>query len=214
VDPKAKRDLQQSYDRVAAEYEARIYDELRHKPFDRELLDRFAARVRDLGPVCDVGCGPGQVARYLHDRGVKVCGLDLSPAMVERARRLSPEIEFVQGDMTGLTAADESWSGITAFYSVIHVPRPEVARALCELRRVLRPGGVLVLAFHIGDEVLHLEEWLGQQVSVDFAFFRPEEMRGYLEEAGFVVEEVLTREPYPDVEHPTRRAYLVAVKGS
>ncbi len=59
-----------SYDRVADEYARRIFDELDHKPFDREILDGFADAVRGLGPVCDLGCGPGQVARYLRARGV------------------------------------------------------------------------------------------------------------------------------------------------
>ena len=72
---------------------------------------------------------------------------------------------------------------------------------LGELRRILKPGGTLLVAFHIGEEVVHLDEWWGQNVSVDFVFFRPEEMTGYLELAGFQIVEVLEREPYPDVEH-------------
>jgi trans-aconitate methyltransferase len=98
MDDHKRADCQASYDAVADEYVRRIFDELRHKPLDRELLDRFAARVRDVGLVCDMGCGPGQVARYLYERGVEVCGIDLSPAMVERARHLNPGVEFRQGD--------------------------------------------------------------------------------------------------------------------
>ena len=60
-------EVQASYDRVAGEYARHIYDELRHKPLDRQLLDRFADRVKGAGVTCDLGCGPGQVARYLHD---------------------------------------------------------------------------------------------------------------------------------------------------
>ena len=90
MDDQKRRDCQNSYDCVADEYVRRIFDELRHKPLDRQLLDRFAARVRHAGVACDMGCGPGQVARYLHERGVEVCGVDLSPAMVERARQLTP----------------------------------------------------------------------------------------------------------------------------
>jgi trans-aconitate methyltransferase len=93
---------QASYDRVADEYVRRIFEELQHKPLDRQLLDRFAASVRDVGLVCDMGCGPGHVARYLHEHGVQVCGVDLSAEMVDRARRLTPAVEFQQGDMMAL----------------------------------------------------------------------------------------------------------------
>ena len=100
----------------------------------------------------------------------------------------------------------------SAFYSIIHIARTEVVGALRELRRVLRPGGLLLLALHIGDDVLHLDEWLGQAVSVAFFFFRAAEMAGYLKSAGFEVEEITERNPYPDVEHQSRRAYIFARK--
>ena len=208
-DPKI-RDVQAGYDRVADEYALRVFEELDHKPLDRQLLDRFGERVRDVGPACDLGCGPGQVARYLHERGVRVVGVDLSPAMVGHARRLNPGIEFAQGDARSLDVGDGAWGGIAAFYSLIHIPPPEWAGVLGELRRVLRPGGTLLLALHVGDHVLHMDEWWGQQVSIDFVFFRPEAVTGFLESAGFRVVEVVEREPYPDVEYPSRRAYLFA----
>src|SRR5262245_44613201 len=110
-----RKDYQASYDLVADEYVRRIFEELQHKPFDRQLLDRFAARVRDAGPACDMGCGPGHVARYLHQQGVQVCGIDLSAAMVERARRLTPGLAFRQGYMMALDVPDQTWAGITAF---------------------------------------------------------------------------------------------------
>jgi SAM-dependent methyltransferase len=210
MDAQKREDLRASYDLVADEYVRRIFDELQHKPLDRQLLDRFAASVRDVGPACDLGCGPGHVARYLHERGVRVCGIDLSPAMIERARRLTPAVEFQQGDMLALNAADESWAGIAAFYSIIHIPRADLPQALAELRRVLRPEGTLLLAFHIGDETVHLDEWWGHKVCVDFCFFRSDEMATYLRGAGFEIEEIIEREPYPDVEHPSRRSYIFA----
>jgi SAM-dependent methyltransferase len=205
-------DVQTSYDAVTDEYVARIAGELAHKPLDRQLLERFAEQVKALGPVCDVGCGPGHVARYLHDRGVRVTGADLSPVMVEAARKLNPEIEFVQADMRTLPIADEALGGLIAFYSIIHIPRPELRAVLIEMKRTLRSGGLLFLAFHIGDSVLHLDEWWGQRVSVDFIFFRTEELVDLLREVGLRVVEVIERDPYPGVEHPSRRAYLFAEK--
>src|SRR5437016_14517800 len=104
MDERTLADLQSSYDRVAPEYVRRIYDELQHKPLDRELLDRFAYGVRERGVACDMGCGPGHVAHYLHERRVQVVGLDLSPAMLEQAAQLSPGITFIQGQMLALDA--------------------------------------------------------------------------------------------------------------
>ena len=208
--PPPHMNTQTSYDRVADEYVRRIFEELQHKPLDRHLLDRFAASVRDVGLVCDMGCGPGHVARYLHERGVRVCGIDLSAELVERARRLTPGIEFRQGDMMALEIPDETWAAVVAFYSIIHIPREAMVRTLRELRRVLRPGGLLLLGFHIGDDTIHLDDWWGHQVCVDFFFFRPVEMAGYLTLAGFEIEETIEREPYPDVEHQSRRSYIFA----
>lgn len=204
--------LQASYDRVADEYVRRIYDELQHKPLDRQLLDRFADAVRDRGIACDMGCGPGQIARYLHERGVRVCGVDLSVEIIERAQRLNPGIEFHQGSMLSLPFADGTWAGIAAFYSIIHMPRADVVAALGELRRVVQPGGHLLLTFHIGDTTLHLDEWWGQPVNVDFHSFRSEEMTSHLQAAGWAEVEVIERDPYPEVEHQSRRAYVFARK--
>jgi len=201
---------QTSYDLVADEYVRRIFDELKDKPLDRLLLDRFAASVREVGLACDMHCGPGQVARYLHERGVEVCGVDLSRAMVERAKGLTPGVEFRQGNMLALDLPDGTWAGITAFYSLIHIPRGDLARVLSELRRVLRPGGLLLVSFHIAEDSIHLDEWWGQQVCVDFFLFQSAEMAGYLTAAGFEIEEIIEREPYPDVEHQSRRSYIFA----
>lgn len=203
---------QSSYDTVAEAYTQKFLGELAHKPFDRSLLEKLASRWAGKGRVCDMGTGPGQVARYLHDRGVKVCGLDLSSALVERAIQAHPGIEFIQGDMRKLEFADGSLMGITAFYSIIHIEREGVTAVLREWWRVVQPGGAVVLAFHKGQEVRHLDEWWGKAVNVDFVFFERDEMLGYLTEAGFTIEEVLERGPLPDVEAQTERVYIVAVK--
>lgn len=159
-----------------------------------------------------MGCGPGQIARYLHRQGVDTLGVDLSPRMVAEAQRLNPEIHFYQGDMLSLPNADNSWGGIAAFYCIIHIPREQIVDALHEMKRVLKPGGVLLLTFHIGHEIKHLDEWWEKPVNLDFAFYQPEEMEVWLREAGYELEETLVREPNPAVETATRRAYIFARK--
>lgn len=203
---------QTSYDRVGQEYAARIYNELARKPFDRHVLNWFAERVAGMGMICDIGCGPGHVARYLHERGVPVCGMDLSPEMVAQARLLNAGIAFTQGDMRRLDVADEAWGGIVAFYSIIHIPRGEVVHVLCEFKRALRPGGALLLAFHRGEEIVHLDEWWDTPVNLDFVFFQPIEMCAYLREAGLSIEVMMERAPYVAAEHPSQRVYICAGK--
>ncbi len=207
-------ELQSSYDRVAEDYATQFRDEMDKKPFDRKMLDWLAEKVDGLGVICDMGCGPGQIARYLHSQGVKVCGVDLSSAMMQQAQSLNPDIPFQQGDILALAdVADNSYGGIAAFYSIVHIPRQKVVRALQELKRVLRPKGVLLLAFHIGQEIKHLDEWWGKKVSLDFLFFETEEVKSYLAEAGFELEEIIERDPYPEtVEYQSRRAYIFAKK--
>lgn len=206
-------DLQSSYDRIADEYAERFRHEMDHKPFDRKILEWLVERVGGAGVICDMGCGPGQIAAYLRARGAETCGIDLSPQMVAQAQRLNPGISFQQGNMLALTGVgDDAFSGIAAFYSIIHVPRPAVVDALRELRRVLRPNGTLLLTFHIGQEIRHLDEWWDRPVSLDFIFFESADMRGYLQAAGFEISEVIERDPYPDIEVQTRRAYIFARK--
>jgi SAM-dependent methyltransferase len=205
-------DTRDGYDRLAAEYARRLYGELDHKPVDRALLDAYAAELRGAGPVCEVGCGPGQVARYLHDRGVDASGLDLAPAMVEEARRRNPGMTFVEGDLRALPFGDGALAGVVAFYSLIHLERGGLVAALQELARALRPGGQLLVAFHVGDEVRRVEELWGARAALDFVFFGVDEMRAAVGEAGFEVTAVTERDPYPELEAQTRRAYVRAAR--
>ena len=110
-----RQQVEESYDAVAGAYADRFRHEMDHKPFDRYWLDRFAALTRDLGRVCDIGCGPGQVARYLHERGADVFGADLSEEMLRHARRLNPDVEFRRLDMLELSLPPASLGGIVAF---------------------------------------------------------------------------------------------------
>lgn len=201
-----------SYDQVAAEYAEKFKDEMDDKPFDRDCLDRLARDVGTLGPICDLGCGPGQIARYLHRKGVTTLGVDLSPRMVGEARRLNPDIPFHEGDMLALPDPGNSWGGIAAFYCIIHIPRGRVVDALREMKRVLKPGGILLVAFHVGDEIKHLDEWWEKPVNLDFAFYQPADMEAWLIEAGYELQDTLIREPDPAVEVATRRAYLFSGK--
>ena len=200
-----------SYDQIADEYVRRIFHELDAKPLDQELVNRFARQLRGRGEVCDMGCGPGHVAQYLKNLGANVFGLDISPAMLEQARRLNPDILFREGDMLALDLPDSKLAGIVAFYAIVNTPKELLSDIFRQMFKVLQAGGMLLLAFHIGDEVAHYEELWERPVDLDFFYFQPADIRRLLEAVGFTIEEVIEREPYaPNVEHQSRRAYIFA----
>ena len=202
----------ESYDNIAREYAHNLFEELKGKPLDRALLNRFAEAVKPLGVAVDLGCGPGQIARYLHERGVQVIGVDLSPKMVALAKQLTPTVDFFQGNMLALDVPEHAWGGIAAFYSIVHLPRTQMLDALRELKRVLIPNGIILLAFHRGQEIVHRDDMWDKSVNLDFIFFERTEVENYLRAAGFEILEVSERAPYPNVEHPSHRVYIFAQK--
>ena len=198
-----------SYDEVATEYRDRIGDELAGKPLDRALLTALVEQAGEGAPVADLGCGPGHVTGWLADHGARAVGVDLSPEMLAIARRDHPGLDFREGDLLRLPATDAEFAGAVALYSVIHLEPDELRPAFGEMRRVLRPGGPLLVAFHLGDGILHQTEWWGRQVDVDFHFHAVETVADALAGAGLAVEARLERISHPQ-EAATRRAYLVA----
>ncbi len=198
------------YDAIAEAYAARLFGELENKPFDRDFLNRFNTAARP-GGIVDMGCGPGHVARFLRDLGREVSGMDISPAMVDCARRLNPGLRFELGDMRSLALPAAQCSGIVAFYSIIHLAPEDLKPVFKAMRRALVPGGVLALAFHVGNEVRRIEELWGVKTCLDFVFFEPEFVTAALRETGFAVFEQTCRPPYaPAVEAQTRRCYVLA----
>ena len=206
-----QEDTRATYDTVARQYADAIAGELDNKPFDREVLDRFAERLAGQGHVVELGAGPAHVAAYLQGRGVDVSALDLSSAMVDEAKRLFPGLQAVVGDMLDLPYANGSLSGLVAFYSIIHFDDKQLQQAFKEMARVLRTGGYVALAFHIGDEVVHREQWWDLPVVLDARFLPVDLVTRLLEKAGLEVVSVEEREPYaPEIEYQSRRAYIVA----
>jgi SAM-dependent methyltransferase len=202
------------YDTVATEYADRFIGEHAKKPLDREILRKFAQALGKRQPVWDFGCGPGQTSTYLNDLGVRVSGLDLSEKLLLQAKALHPAINFRRGNILDLEFGRDSIAGIVAFYAIVHFSKEEVGIAFEEIFRVLQPDGLFLLTWHIGDDTLHVDEFLGKAVNLDFMFFRTDFIVHCLETSGFTEIDVIERDPYPDVEYQSRRAYALARKPS
>jgi len=192
-------DIRTSYDTVAVSYAAKMVDSIAAAPDVRAALARFADLVRDAGggPVLDIGCGPGHVTAHLHALGVDAAGVDLSPGMVDVARRDHPHLRFSVGSMTALDVADASVTGLLAFWSLIHVPDDAVPTVFAEFRRVLRPGGPLLVGFHAGTgSRLKTEGYGGHPMKVYVHRRQPDQVARWLRDAGFTI----TDERLPDVD--------------
>lgn len=191
-----------SYDADATGYAEKVDGLLEASPYLRASLALFADLVRDAGggSVADVGCGPGYVTRHLHDLGVDAFGIDLSSEMIAIAQRDHPDLRFEVGTMTDLDLADHSVAGVIAFWSVIHIPDEVVPTVFAEFGRVLRPGGPVLVGFHVGDETIHTSEgYTGRPISVDSHRRTPQRVSDWLRDAGFTIDAELLMRPDDDV---------------
>ncbi len=185
-----------SYDTVAHNYAEFVRGSLDGLPVLRSVLVMFAELVRGSGPVLDVGCGPGQVTAILHDHGLDMIGIDLSPNMIEIARRDYPGPRYEVGSMTALPHGDASAGGALLFWSLIHIPDEGLSVVLDELFRVLRPGGVVTIGFHVGDRVNRKTEGYGGLPMQLDVHLRPVAVASdALREAGFRIEATLLLNP-------------------
>jgi SAM-dependent methyltransferase len=191
-------DARISYDNVAVGYAEQVEGILDGVPHMRAALAAFAETVLagGAGPVADVGCGPGHVTAHLRGLGLDAFGIDLSPAMVELARRAQPGVRFDVGSMTDLQLPDASVAGLLAFWSLIHVPDHAVPGVLAHFRRVLRPGGHLLVGFHVGDTTtLKTEGYGGHPMRVHIHRRQPDHVAHLLREAGFAIDAHLLLDP-------------------
>jgi SAM-dependent methyltransferase len=188
-------DTRTSYDTVASAYSDLTREALPAEPYLTAGLGIFAGLVRAAGggPVVDVGCGPGHVTADLRERGVDAFGVDLSPGMIAQAGREHPDVRFVVGSMTDPPFADGAVAGMVAFWSLIHIPEDALPGVLGDFRRVLRPGGPLLVGFHAGDSVsLKTSGYGGLPMKISVHRRRPEAVAALLRAAGFVIDAVLS----------------------
>ena len=205
-EPDDVRATRAAYDLVAFDYAELLRMELADKPVDRAMLRVFAELVH--GRVADMGCGPGRITAHLAELGIDAFGIDLSPAMVAVARREHPTLQFEVGSMESLVTPDAALGGIVAWYSIIHTPASRLPAVFAEFHRVLTAGGLLLLAFQVGDEPRHLSHAYGHDIVLDAYRLQPESIADLLAAAGFTVEAQLIREP--DTSEKTPQAFMLA----
>ena len=209
---KQRKAVENCYNITAKKYAEQFYHELEGKALDRLLLTRFAQENE--GPFADLGCGPGQTTVFLHKQGAKqITGIDLSPEIIEEAKKLvAGSVPFEVGDMTQLNYPDNHFGAINASYAIVHFEPDELEVPFAEIYRVLKKGGQFMFSFHVGAGAKDLEEFLEEPVVISFYFFETDKVLEQLKAVGFEIKDALVRYPYPDVEFPSQRAYILAQK--
>ena len=199
-----------AYDSAAADYTVAFADDLARLPIDRAMLDAAVARLPDNRLALDLGCGPAPAGAYLGAKGVTAIGADLSARMLTAARNRNPSVAVVQADMRRLPFRPGAVGAVVAYYSIQHLPRADLAGALAEVGRVLASDGVLLVATHLGDGDVFIDEFLGHRIDpVGAALYERAELVGRLHAAGFDIDVERQRGPLPH-EADTRRIYLLA----
>lgn len=202
----------QAYNLLAQEYHDLFHNEMKEKEYDRNFVDSFISRFNKDALILDAGCGPsGHIGRYVFDKGLQVIGVDLSEKCVEMARQLNPGMEFQIGDIGNLAFDDNSFDGIISYYSIIDTPKNQVPKILKEFRRVLKPGGYLLVAVKAGDTEGYIYHPLGDKVEIYMSLFSEEEISSYYEKGGFVLEFIERRNPY-DFEISNERIFAIGKK--
>jgi ubiquinone/menaquinone biosynthesis C-methylase UbiE len=197
------------YNKTATSYAHKFIDELNHKHLDQILLKHFVDENINNGRSIDLGCGPGQTTKFIFDQELTdIVGIDISEEMIKVAKEINPHLHFETGDILKLHYRDNTFGSAIAFYSIVHFDEEQMRLAFKEVKRVLKREGQFLFSFHVGEEVVHLDDFLEQKVNIDFYFFETSRIIELITETGFTIIDVIERQPYKEVEYPSKRAYV------
>ena len=208
-------EVRNCYNLAAQQYSTQFSDELKGKPFDRDLLTRFAKSVAPAGKYLDVGTATGHIADYLYSQGLQnVTGIDIAEQALEIARQNYPYLTFENRNMFDTKLETDGIDGIVCFYGIVHFTYNEVNLTIKEWLRILKPGGKALFSFHIGeDDSIRLEKFLDKEnAKATWNNFRVDKIVDILIENNIGYDEVIIRYPYINKEHPSKRCYIQFTK--
>ena len=183
-----------TYNKMAKEYDDETIEFW--NTFPRTFLDKFCTSVK--GKILNIGSGPGRDGLLLQEKGLEVVCLDASEEMVKLSQGRG--LESVLGDLLKLPFPENSFGGVWAYTSLLHISKKDIDKAFLEIKKVLPVGGILGLGFIEGEGEIYRES-SGVSMSRLFSFYTKEEIEQLLEKHRF---EIL----YFETFKPGSRNYL------
>ena len=194
------------YEKIAKAY-AKVFNKL------SDHIDEFLRLIPEKGRILDAGCGIGTDSAYIKSRGFNVIGIDLSKEMLKLAKQKFPEINFKLMDIRELHFQPNSFDGIFASFSLIHIPKKEVFPILKKFYNMLKENGVIYIALHEGKpEEVFIDEPLYPDMKLFLNIFSYEEIKDLLIKSKFKIIRKYDRKPESNVELNFKKLFIIARK--
>ena len=194
------------YDKIADSYAGAFSN-------PSEYIDEFLSLIPKNGKILDVGCGTGVDAGYMQSKGFEVIGIDLSKEMLKLAKERFPQIDFKLADIRKLEFTSNSFNGILASCSLIHIPKDDVRQTLKKFHEILKNNGIIYIALQGGkSEEIFIDEPFKPNEKLFLNVFSLEEIRNLLIWTGFSIDKIHQREPKSEKELKFTKLFIIAKK--
>ena len=190
---------------------AKLYAEEFKEPSD--YIDEFLKMLPKNGKILDAGCGVGIDANYMKSRGFEVVGIDLSEEMLKLAKQKFPQMDFRLMDIRKIDFKPNSFDGVFASFSLIHIPKKDIPDVLKKFYQILKDGGVLYIALHEGkSEEIFIDEPLKPNEKLFLNIFSYEEIKNLLAKSKFAIIKKYERKPKSEAELNFAKLFIIAKK--
>ena len=177
------------YNKIAKTYSRKFSNHSEH-------IDEFLALIPKNGSIVDVGCGVGVDAEYMKSKNFDVIGIDFSKEMLKIAKQRFPQVKFRLHDFRKLNFKSDSFNGILASFSLIHIQKKDIPRTLKRFSKLLKIGGIIYLSFQAGrprEIFVNTPLDKNKKIFVDIVSYS--EVKKRLVDSGFKILKMYTRKP-------------------
>ncbi len=147
-------------------------------------MDEFLGYLAPDSFILDAGCAYGRDTEYMKSKGLRLEAIDLSPALISRAKELQTDVSFAVKDVRNTGFPDSTFDGIWCNATLLHLNDDDMTKALQEFERILKPGGVLTASLKKGEGTSELVEDFSSRSERFFNFKTHESFLELLTSAG------------------------------